>query len=366
MKKIPFFKKLITCLLAGLVVGAFVFRQGVTFLRPWVQIRTMSLVQMLVLVAAIIYAFIWQARKTNKPGTLAFWQGLIRYGVAYDLASFGWEKIFHLQLGMPLSWQDRLYGSFQPSELFWSFYSYSYLFGCLIASFQIIGAMLLLFQRTRLVGVFILLPVLANILMMDIFYQIGNSVVVHASIMMSGVLYFLFIEFDRLKAFFFASTSGASVASATNWTNGTSGLPSLQLSRYLKIVIRLSIIYIPLLLIAMHGSHDKYPELTGKYEVKQLSVNRRIVSPGSECDSSLNVVYFDIRNGAVFEFGTPLRRWSGDFAIHEDSIHIRWRMPASKPDFNGVLSPVDGKGQLGLTGILGSDTMNMVMQKVMK
>ncbi len=53
--------------------------------------------------------------------------------------------------------------------------------------------MLLLISQNKLLGVFILLPVLANILLMDIFYQIGFSVVLHVSIMLSGILYFLII-----------------------------------------------------------------------------------------------------------------------------------------------------------------------------
>src|SRR5665213_3931782 len=105
-----------------------------------------------------------------------------------------------------------------------------------MAALQIAGAMLLIFHRTRLVGVFILLPVLANILLMDIFYQIGYSVVVHTSIMMAGILYFLVMEFNRLKQFFFTATNR---------------LPGLHFSKYVKWAIRLSIIYIPLLLIAM-------------------------------------------------------------------------------------------------------------------
>ena len=232
MQRISFLKKIITCVLAGLVVGAFTFRQNITWLRTWVPVRVMSLISFFCLAAAVIYAFIWQARKTNRPATLAFWQGLIRYGVAFDLASFGWEKICHLQLVMPQSKLDLPYSSFSPSDLFWYFFSHSYLFGCIIAGFQITGAMLLLFRRTRLLGVFVLLPVLANILLMDIFYQIGDSVVVHASIMMLGVLYFLFIEFNRLKEFFFAAKDQ---------------LPALNLSKYFKIAIRLSIIYLPLL-----------------------------------------------------------------------------------------------------------------------
>lgn len=349
MQKIPFIKKFITCVLAGLVLGALTLRQGITWARTWVPLRVISILPFLFLVAAVIYAFIWQIRKTNRPSTLAFWQGLIRYGVAFDLASFGWEKICHLQLVMPASKLDLPYSSFSPSDLFWTFYSHSYLFGCIIAALQIAGAMLLLFHRTRLAGVFVLLPILANILMMDIFYQIGDSVVVHASIMMLGALYFLFIEFNRLKEFFFAAKDR---------------LPAIRLPQYGKIAIRLSIIYIPLLLIAMHGKPDKYPQLTGKYEVKQLKINQQMLHGANCADSILTVVYFDIRNGCVFEFNTPQRRWNGAYTIEDNHLEIDWRSPVHKPVFSGMMSPVNGSGRLILAGALGNDSVNIEMQKV--
>ena len=349
MQKISFIKKFITCVIAGLVIGAFTLRQGFTWFREWVPVRVISMIPFLSLMAAVIYAFIWQARKTNRPATLAFWQGLIRYGVAFDLASFGWEKICHLQLVMPQSKLDLPYRSFTPSDLFWHFFSHSYVFSCIIAGLQITGAMLLLFRRTRLVGVFVLLPILANILLMDIFYQIGDSVVVHASIMMLGALYFLFIEFNRLKEFFFAAKDQ---------------LPVVNLSKYFKMAIRLSIIYIPLLFIAMHGKPDKHPELTGKYEVKQLKMNQQVLYRASCADSILTVVYFDIRNICVFEFNTPQRRWNGTYTIENNHLEISWRSPVDKPVFRGTMSPAGDSGRLMLSGALGSDSMNIVIQKV--
>jgi len=201
MSKIPFFKKLITCSIAGLVMGAAVFRQGVTYFRDWIPMRGLSAILPASVAAAIIYALIWQARTTNKQSTLAFWQGLIRYGVAFDLAEFGWSKICHRQLVTLISKLDLPYRSFSPSDLFWNFFSKSYVFACIIGAIQITGALMLLFRRTRLAGVFILLPVLANILLMDIFYQIGISVVVHASIMMAGLLYSRYLpkRYPQLK-----------------------------------------------------------------------------------------------------------------------------------------------------------------------
>jgi len=348
MLKISFPKKIITCALAGLVIGASMLRMGFTFFKAWLPVRIISVIPFVMVTIAIFYAIIWQIRKTNNPATLAFWQGLIRYGVAFDLATFGWEKIFHLQLVMPLSKLDAPFSSFTSQEVFWTFFSHSYPMSCIIAAFQITGAMLLLFHRTRLAGVFILLPVLANILMMDIFYQIGISVVIHASIMMAGTLYFLFIEFNRLKEFFF---------------NAKDQLPAVHLSKFGKIAIRLSIIYIPMLLIAMHRPLNKDPLLTGKYEVKQININRQVLSPGSCADSILTVVYFDARNECVFEFNTSQKRWYGTYTKNKDKLEIKWRTPAKKPLFTGVISPVSATGNLILTGMLGSDSVKVTLHR---
>ena len=349
MQKISFVKKLITCILAGLVIGASAFRIGITYFRTWMPIRSLTIIPFLTIVAAIVCALLWQARKTNNPATLAFWQGLIRYGVAFDLAEFGWAKICHLQLVMPISKLDLPYNSFSPPDLFWYFFSYSYVFGCIIAALQITGAMLLLFHRTRLVGVFILLPVLANILLMDIFYHIGFSVVEHASIMMAGILYFMVMEFNRLKEFFFSATNR---------------LPELHFSKYAKLIIRLSIIYIPLLLIATHVRVDKYPGLTGKYEVKQLSINQQLLHSGTCADSILTVVYFDIKNGCVFQFNVPAKRWNGTFTKDSNHLKIKWFSPADKPVFNGTMAMKNDSGKLMLTGMLGKDSMDVILQRV--
>jgi hypothetical protein len=338
----PFAQMLIACVLAGLVIGAASLRFSITYLRAWMPLPIISMLPFLTTAASLVYVLIWQVRKTKSHTALQFWQALIRYGVAFDLAEFGWAKICHLQLVMPASKLDLPYRSFTPSDQFWYFFSHSYLFGCIIASLQIIGALLLLFRRTTLAGAFILLPVLANILLMDIFYEIGASVVQHASIMTAGVLYFLFINFDRLKQFFFAATSDAR---------------GLHLPNALKMTIRLSIIYVPLLAIYLYGSLDKHPELTGKYAVKQILLNGHPMDRSACADSSLSVVYFDIRNGCVFEFGTPERRWNGTYSLDNNALDIDWRKPADKPAFKGRLSPTIGSGGLLLKGTLGADSI---------
>lgn len=349
MQKISFVRKLITCVLAGLIIGASAFRISITYFKSWGPIGNLAIIPVITVIIAIVYAVIWQTRKKDHQSILAFWQGLIRYGIAFDLAEFGWAKIFHLQLVMPTSKLDLPYNSFSPSDIFWNFFSYSYPLGCIIATLQIGGSLLLLFHRTRLVGVFMLLPVLTNILLMDIFYQIGFSVVVHTSIMMAGLIYLIAMEYNRLKEFFFSTVNR---------------LPQLHLPNYVKLIIRLSIIYIPLLLIAMQTKVDRYPELTGKYAVKQLSINHQLIQQPTCADSTLTMVYFDIKNGCVFQFNTPANRWNGTYSKDSDHLLIKWRSPIGKPAFDGTLSKVNTPGNLMLTGMLGKDLMDIALQKI--
>jgi hypothetical protein len=81
-------------------------------------------------------------------------------------------------------------------------------------------------------------------------------------------------------------------------------------------------------------------------------------------DSILTVVYFDIRNGCVFEFNTPQRRWNGTYTIENNHLEINWRSPADKPVFSGIMTPASGSGKLMLTGMLGTDSVKVIMQKV--
>lgn len=65
---------------------------------------------------------------------------------------------------------DKTINELSGLDLTWVFFSYSPIFSNIIACFQIIGGLLLLFNKTKLIGVTILFPILLNILLIDILY----------------------------------------------------------------------------------------------------------------------------------------------------------------------------------------------------
>jgi hypothetical protein len=84
---------------------------------------------------------------------------------------------------------------------------------------------------------------------------------------------------------------------------------------------------------------------------------------GSCTDSVLTVVYFDIRNGCVFEFNAPERRWNGTYTIKENVLDITWRKPGNAPAFRGNISASAGGPRLVMSGMLGSDSMEIVLTR---
>ena len=73
-------------------------------------------------------------------------------------------------------------GSF---DLAWIFFGYSEGYIWFIGLSQIVGGGLLLFNKTKMIGVGILIPILLNIIVVDFFFEIS------AGAMLSAILYFL-------------------------------------------------------------------------------------------------------------------------------------------------------------------------------
>ena len=84
--------KLLLCSLAGLVAGAVLLRVGRWVIGPWVPYTGLLTGAVFVLVGAISYGLYWQRQPVGRPAdtaTLAFWHGLLRYAVAFDLSLIG-------------------------------------------------------------------------------------------------------------------------------------------------------------------------------------------------------------------------------------------------------------------------------------
>ena len=82
-------------------------------------------------------------------------------------------------------------------QLMWAFFGYTRTLPIIIGVFQIVGSLLLLFRKTKLIGAFMLTPILMNIILFDIFYEVG-WVLINALVYQACLFLIMYFEKDRL------------------------------------------------------------------------------------------------------------------------------------------------------------------------
>jgi hypothetical protein len=83
-------------------------------------------------------------------------------------------------------------------DLAWTFFGHSFGYILFIGGTQILGALLLLGERTKLLGAAILLPVLGNIIAIDFFFEIPRGALTSAVLYTLALGYVLFYNRERV------------------------------------------------------------------------------------------------------------------------------------------------------------------------
>lgn len=92
----------------------------------------------------------------------------LRYYAAYTLLGYGFAKIMGAQFTVLDSQLAKPMGDVSGFWLTWYYFGYSPVYSDLTAIFQVAGAVLLCFRRMALIAALVLLPVMVNIVCIDI------------------------------------------------------------------------------------------------------------------------------------------------------------------------------------------------------
>ncbi len=349
--RISIFQKIIACILAAFVCGATFLRIGRRFLG-WISPQIIIGITVCILITALVAAFSWAIQKkqdNNKAvNTLAFWQGVTRYGIAIDLILLGLQKIVGLQFSMPLAMLDLPFSSMSGEDLTFAYFAHAYSYVVILGVFQITGSVLLLYSRTRLTGIFTLLPVMLNIVFINACYKMEGGELAHSSILLAALVYLLFADYERLKEFFFRAKNAIPAVDFKNTP--------------VKNGIRLSAVAIPLLLVALYKFPERHPALYGKYNVRSLLINGQAVAPASCKDSVLTIVYFDQNADCVFEYNNQSKRLIGNYHFDESTskMTVVWRYPATVHDtVSAGISDLQPNTRMALTGRMGNQSFQI-------
>lgn len=102
------------------------------------------------------------------------WLDIIcRYFICLLMLIYGLVKVFQGQFYTDYYWKDITLGHLSGMELAWSFYSYSPVFETILGLIEVSIGLLVFFKRTTKLGVILFLPVMANLVLINIIFSIG-------------------------------------------------------------------------------------------------------------------------------------------------------------------------------------------------
>ncbi len=210
---------------------------------------------------AVVGPIVWHRRekkgKVDSSLLHAWFTGIIRYWLAVEIFNYGFAKVFGTQFAASYFRGDSVWNSLSGYDLTWNYFSYSYAMSCIIAGVQIVGSGLLLFRRTTLSGVILLLPVMVNIVLIDTFYSIAGGALMNAILFTLGLTYLLLLQWKAIADFFKRSRPS---------------MPVIHLGG-LKNLLRLVVVGYAFAFIFFISKTKAPSDLAGKWKVDQLIRN---------------------------------------------------------------------------------------------
>ena len=354
-KSVSFFHKIVICVLTGLLSSYTIKRFNPAYFPNWLPKILTPISIWLFLLASLLFIPVWgfqeRKNKINSRSTLAFLQAVLIYFIAFDFTKWALLKFLHLHMTTSLGWMEMpmtmLSGEQQLSHFFGQNYPMVVAFGIC----EITGAIFILFRKTRLLGAFILFVMSANIALMDFLYGVKGPFP-EVCLLLGAVTYIALLDYDKIVNFFFrASTS----------------LPKFNFkNQFVKNTIRVSAIVIPLLILIPNYKVQFRSNLTGKYKITRMTVNGKELLLDSCNSHTFSNAYFDLGDYFVFASNDFNNRQVGHFEFNETTRQFKtiWQYPKGLNDtLFAKVSSLDKENKMTLSGIMGSDTLNIELLK---
>jgi len=337
---VSFNRKFIACLTLSLLFVDALLLLGTPPAPIWLKKEAVFGACIVFLLIPFLILPIWQYRDRRGRADMNFlypWiQTCIAWLTGFSISLFGWKKLFHLQFRTPLSIADLPMSSLSGETLTWYYFGHSYVFACIIGMLQITGSFLLFFTRTRLAGALLLLPVMLNILLVNIFYQMNDGALLQSILLTIGVLYIILSYYPHLKTLLFpVRPAGDRQAPVSQW-----------MAACIACILSLSFV--------MNACHllPQQSVLYGRYQVCNAPAD------------GLARVYFDMDNVCVLEYG-PQRRLIAnyDFDMLTRRLSSRFAENGKKILLSAIIYRTD-MDSLIIDGTLAGDSTRLVLCKM--
>jgi hypothetical protein len=120
----------------------------------------------------------------NKKDKIEIFENAISWIIVLAMFIYGGAKIVQFDGAAEI---DKTVSELTGMELMWAFYGYSKSFAVTLGIFEIIGGILILIKRTRIIGCIFVSTILVNVIFQDIYFG------VHLGALKAAIMYQFFI-----------------------------------------------------------------------------------------------------------------------------------------------------------------------------
>lgn len=352
-KKVSLTQKIIACILTVFVIAYPLARLNPNFFPNTVVARLLAFLLFATLISVLLFwKYIERKTKQSSHSMLGLVHSILAFALAFHFTKWGLLKILHLHMTTSLGLMEMPMTMVTGEKQLSHFFGQSYPMVCTLGILEILGAVFILFGKTRLLGIMILFVMTANIILIDILYNVHNPLL-EAFTLLAGVLYLAYQDKEKIINFFFSANKN---------------LPKFNFrSSILKNALRLSAIFIPIILFAPQYRVQFRQGLTGKYNIEKMTINGKNKTIDQCSDTTFSKVYFDLGDFFAFTNNNFKKKQIGHFTFDETkrTFETTWEYPKGiKDNFKGTVTNLDNKNRMKLTGIMAKDTFEIELEKM--
>ncbi len=312
-------------------------------------------------VISLLLAFVWTLIDKNRANYQQLYQWFfvfIRYYLAMQLFSYGFNKIFKWQFYLPEP--NTLYttiGNVPRDFLYWSSMGTSRLYVVFSGIAEIIPPVLLLFRRTYIAGAVVALFVMLHVLTLNLGFNI--SVKLYSAFLLLLCIVLLIPEGKKLVQFFFSGKTLSLEKLQPAFSKRNS-----RILLIVKISVIAAIILDPLSLYIRTNNYnddlDPRPPLHGAYEVKTFVKNSDTLLPLTTDEYRWRRMFVHRRDYLILQ---QMNDEMMSFELFTDTVRKKL-MIKSENAFSYLNYTERKDSTLHLDGIFFGDTLHVELEKV--
>ena len=284
----------------------------------------------------------------------------IRYAIGIAMLNYAFIKVIPTQFGY-LTPGELLtpFGQLSRFRVMWDFMAASPGYTVFAGLVELVGAILLFFRRTTLLGALVLAGALVEVIAMDLAFNVGAVTYANTILLLDLVILAPYLR-PLLQILVVKGKGELPVEpppSRERWWN----------SPVVKIAV-IAVLALPLIKINLERRRAYFgsgQSVYGLFEISSYAKNGRTVTPMSGDGETWKRVGSNPRDGVD---GISVQFADGDvrrFALTQDAVHSLWTIRGDDPSWIGSFHyVVQQDGDISLQGRLGSDSVDMLLRPV--